>query len=78
MTLTLTEQETKDLQAALFQAHTELLRRIEAAGPGYSTVSIDLSGRRIRLARLLNRLNHPPEPPAAARPAFRRTLAVIA
>ncbi len=79
MTLTLTEEETKELRAALVQAHTELLRRmIDTTGPGYSALRIDLSGRRIRLERLLKRLSQRPEPPAVARPAFRKTLTAIA
>ncbi len=79
MILTLTEEDRKELRAALVQAHTELVRRIIATtGPGYPALSIDLSGRRIRVEGLLKRLSPPPEPPAIGRHIFRSSLTAIA
>ncbi len=75
MTLRLTSEEVKELKRALLQAHGELVRALSGAlDCGYSSRNIELYERRANVSRLLDRLDHQPEPPAILDPVSQKLL----
>ncbi len=75
MVLRLSHEESQELRRALLEARAELLRILsEAVGCGYSARHLALCARRAHLDRMLDRLDHKPEPVPVSQPISQQRL----